>query len=430
MMLLSWMLAVGFAAGLVIRVADFLGTPMVVGGPPIGSQALLVPSSLYWVAAGALCFLAATVLAGAVMVGWAWAFPANRKAVRDTYPAECRPEVVEGQADGGRRISQRVRTIAQAWTRARLTDHAPVLLTVMTGVLVAATVAGLVGYLQVTRVSGREVHGVWLWQHAAWLATAGSWAIGALVVALITLGRAAYSNDHTRRTVGILWDLGTFWPRATHPLAPPCYSERTMPDLINRAGWLAPGEDDLVVLSAHSQGAVIAAALVLQLPPEQQRRTALLTYGNPLVRLYSRYFPAYFGRPVVRWAGQALGGKPGRSDWPWRNLYRASDPIGGPVFCSYPAGERLYPGTGSISPGAGDNHDVDRQFLDPRFSPAPGDTADPPVRGHSGYFDDPYFWPCLEKVISLARASRPRAVPAVAVVTPPADGAGGAGPGP
>lgn len=63
----------------------------------------------------------------------------------------------------------------------------------------------------------------------------------------------------------VLWDLGTFWPRATHPLAPPCYTERVIPELLRRVGHLAPQDDDIVVLSAQSQGSVIAAALVLQL---------------------------------------------------------------------------------------------------------------------------------------------------------------------
>jgi hypothetical protein len=440
LMLLSWMLAAGFTAGLVLRVADYLGTPAVAGGPRVGPEALLVPSSLYWVAAGAFCFLVVTALVAVAVVGWAWLRPAQQALVKRAYREA-------DQAASGSIASQRARAIARVWTRASLTDQAPRLLGIMAGVLVAATVVGIVGYLPGAAVSGREVRGIWLWQHAAWLATAGSWAIGALAVALIALGRAAYSNDHTRRTVGILWDLGTFWPRATHPLAPPCYSERTMPDLINRSAWLAPDDADLVVLSAHSQGAVIAAALVLQLDRQEQSRTALLTYGNPVARLYSRYFPAYFGPPVIGQAGQVRAtnapGHPDRSRWSWRNLYRASDPIGGPVFRDYPAQEDLYqqaPGTSDGAaeiaggPPRGDNMDVDRQFLDPRFSPAPGDTADPPILGHSGYFDDPYFWPCLEQVIELARGPhyRPSLLtrPAAAGVTLPADGAGGAGPGP
>jgi hypothetical protein len=424
LMLLSWMLAVGFAAGLILRAADYLGTPTVVGGPRVSPDALLVPSSLYWIAAGAFCFLAATALVAAAAVGWAWLHPGQQR-VKETYG--------EAGAPNGSTASQRARTIAKDWTRAGLTDQAPLLLAIMAGVLVAVTVAGVLGYLPATGFPGHKAHGLWLWQHASWLATAGSWSIGAAAVALIALGWAAYRNDQTRRTVGILWDLGTFWPRATHPLAPPCYSERTMPDLINRTGWLAPAQRDLVVLSAHSQGAVIAAALVLQLDPEQQEKTALLTYGNPVARLYSRYFPAYFGRQVLDETGRRLvarapdqrampSGQQERSGWPWRNLYRASDPIGGPVFCDYLAVENLYrPGANGMG---GDNNDVDRQFLDPLFNPPAGDTASPPVLGHSGYFDDRYFSSCLQRVILLAGRR------GIDRVTLPADGAGGAGPGP
>src|SRR6516164_3414321 len=140
---------------------------------------------------------------------------------------------------------------------------------------------------------------------------------------------------------------GTFWPRATHPLAPPCYCERTLPDLIYRMTWLAPRDEDLVVLSTHSQGTVIGAALVLQLDPAQQARTAFITYGSPLQRLYARFFPAYFSATVFSQIGEALTGtagdqEPDRRRWPGRNLFRASDPIGGPVRHRYPANERLY----------------------------------------------------------------------------------------
>jgi len=234
-------------------------------------------------------------------------------------------------------------------------------------------------------VNGTVVRGLWLWQHASWLATAGSWAVAAMAVALIALGRRAYGDPATRRTVGILWNLGTFWPRATHPLAPPCYCERTLPDLIYRMTWLAPRDEDLVVLSTHSQGTVIGAALVLQLDPAQQARTAFITYGSPLQRLYARFFPAYFNAKVFSQIGEALTGtagdqEPDRRRWPWRNLFRASDPIGGPVRHRYPASENLYDNdviaalTGGQPPG-GDNDDVDRQLLDPPFNPPPGNTA-------------------------------------------------------
>ena len=84
---------------------------------------------------------------------------------------------------------------------------------------------------------------------------------------LVVLGVQTYRNARVRRTVGIIWDLATFWPRAAHPLAPPCYAERVVPELVHRATWLAT-EQGGVVLSGHSQGSVLVAATVLQLPPQ------------------------------------------------------------------------------------------------------------------------------------------------------------------
>jgi hypothetical protein len=214
-----------------------------------------------------------------------------------------------------------------------------------------------------------------------------------------------------------LWDLGTFWPRATHPLAPPCYCERTLPELIDRIGWLAPGSDDVVVLSTHSQGTVIGGALILQLDATERGRTAFLTYGSPLQRLYCRFFPAYFGDEVLRGIGAALtdhtdlesaADASSREAWPWRNLFRASDPIGGPILTDYLAKEDLYQvdvldAMAAAGPADGDNKDVDRQFLDPVFCRAAGNVAYPATLRHSGYFEDPYFQACVSKVIDLAR---------------------------
>jgi hypothetical protein len=417
MLLLSWLLAVSFAAGLVLRTADFLGTPIPVGRPvPVGRSVagqavLLVPDVYYWAAACAFCLVVVSGLVAAVVFVLVLRHANKREKdlVAQTYVDE-----LSRPADVAASVQARARVIARAWARARLIDDAPLLLTIVASVLTVAVAAGVVGYLATSTVNGSAVHGLWLWQHASWLATAGSWAVGALVVALIALGRRAYSDATTRRTVGILWDLGTFWPRATHPLAPPCYCERTVPDLIYRMIWLAPTDADLVVLSTHSQGTVIGAALVLQLDKTQRARTAFITYGSPLQRLYSRFFPAYFGPEVLTQIGEALAETapgPDRAFWPWRNLFRASDPIGGPIHHRYPADETLYradiiAAVANGRPPDGDNNDVDRQFLDPLFNRAAGNTAHPQTLGHSGYFDDPYFPRCVDKVIQLARQRR------------------------
>ncbi len=134
------------------------------------------------------------------------------------------------------------------------------------------------------------------------------------------------------------------------------------------AGWTDRTGGRLVI-SGHSQGACGAAAAVWQLPLRARRRVALLTYGSPLERLYGRWFPAFFGTACL----EALSGEVHC----WRNLWRRTDPIGGPVRVK--GGDR--------------GPEVDRAALqDPlaygrtREQPLPA-----PVLGHSDYQADPEF---------------------------------------
>ena len=78
---------------------------------------------------------------------------------------------------------------------------------------------------------------------------------------MIQVGRNAYRDAELRRKVGILWDLATFWPHAAHPLAPPCYMERALADLLTRIKDGPAQHSRPILLSTHSQGTVIGASL-------------------------------------------------------------------------------------------------------------------------------------------------------------------------
>jgi hypothetical protein len=115
----------------------------------------------------------------------------------------------------------------------------------------------------------------------------------------------------TDRPAALLWDLICFLPRAGHPFGPPCYADRVVPEITDRIQeWLsgevpeneAPlGEKEVakrqVVLSAHSLGAVLAVAVILNID-EKWRTSAkigLLTYGTQVRPYFGRFFPELLG---------------------------------------------------------------------------------------------------------------------------------------
>ena len=167
------------------------------------------------------------------------------------------------------------------------------------------------------------------------VATLGNWVAftGALGV-LAFLIRRSFRPDQ-RRIIGILWEILTFWPRRFHPLAVRPYSERAVPELQHRICHHVE-EGRRVILSAHSQGTVIAYAALVQLArarPEITRDVALVTYGSPLRQLYAWAFPAYFREGDLGDLRQHLfdGDRP-NSQTAWRNFYRLTDYIGKSVF--------------------------------------------------------------------------------------------------
>ncbi|HLU57504.1 MAG TPA: hypothetical protein VKZ81_18775 [Pseudonocardia sp.] len=372
----AFQLGAAFSAGVYLAAAGWLSEgdvlPDLVGAPR--GQGLLLPPSLQvtavaFVAGAALVGVAGLTVLPRLLAGWRSERIGELLA---TYPERC-----------AGRDPARDEEIRKVFWRARLVDLAPaVLLPLLTALTIGALlVTGLLtaalwsdGARAVVAAIG-ELDGV---------SAVGAAGIVILLLVATALAVAALSVERTRRVVGIVWDIAAFWPRAVHPLAPPCYAERTVPELIDRIRYHVgsgerPEPDDYprgaLVLSAHSQGSVIAAATVLQLGDEPDPATtdglALLTHGSVLRRFYSRYFPAYFGRHVLA----ELAGRMPR----WRNLWRLSDPLGGPVLADLD--EALHA-----------DLRVDRRLVDPPYHAPPGSRP----AGHSRYPDDPAYGRQLE----------------------------------
>lgn len=133
-----------------------------------------------------------------------------------------------------------------------------------------------------------------------------------------------------------------------------------------------------VLVSAHSQGSIIAFAALSSLTPAELARVAFVTYGSPIAALYGKVSPAYFGpSDVLLLASRLCGG----SEIEWANFYPDTDPIGGRVFAP-PMGKR------------------DQQLEDPAIMPEVPDTPDPSdpepdrsawtdLAGHSHYHREP-----------------------------------------
>jgi hypothetical protein len=234
----------------------------------------------------------------------------------------------------------------------------------------------------------------------------GAYLVVISLLLLVGLGATAFRLGPTRRSLGILWDLASFWPRQAHPLAAPCYAERTVPELVYRMRWHT-GNGTGVVLAAHSQGTVLGAAAVLQLrtgdafEPEDPvlPRVGLLTFGCVLRRLYGRYFPAYFGPRTLRDLRTSL--RRGPDDQRWRNLWRYSDYLGGPVLSGPPPAVAPAWEPGAAEPVGPGGLTLDLHLIDPPYDIAPGDTVHPAALRHSSFWAVPQFQRAVVRVARL-----------------------------
>ncbi|MFD4506911.1 hypothetical protein [Streptomyces sp. NPDC058457] len=354
------------SGGVAQRVSDWLdGTGTSIAGPPVllTWQASVIPPVLV------------VLLAAVAWLSWHTSrlSRAERTAVALGHPGE--PE-----------DAARSRRIARVRAMAVLTDRAPLVVTVLGAATLVLGAGALVGALATGETPDTAAGRTHTLVHGAAEASQalGSWLVGLGFLLFVTWGRRAYKDAAARRTIGILWDVGTFWPRAAHPFAPPCYAERAVPDLTWRMDTWTRRTGGRLVISGHSQGSVLAAAAAWQLTPAVRRRVALLTYGSPLERLYGRWFPAHFGPAEL--------GSLHREVACWRNLYRLTDPIGGPVRIA-----------------DGDGPQVDHTPLkDPlAYGRTPGHPLPAPILGHSDYQADPVFAEERERLLARLRPELP-----------------------
>lgn len=431
-------LAVGtlFTNGLLFKAADLLATPPGQTTAGTVSYVFTLHALYLWTAwivgigailaavgtAGFLLFIAGRRLLGLQLTpNRAQAYPGLDASVRSDY-------LLPTGADA------RVREVTRARYDAELVERAPTALavTALAGALVGvlATVLTLAGgrpseqFLARQLFAARWLRSLGLDQLSATNGAVvgfGNVVIGLLMLALVGIGIRAYRSDTLRRSVGTLWDLGTFWPRSAHPLAPPCYCERTVPQLSTRlSGLIAQGQP--VLLSAHSQGTIIAAAALFQCDAETVDHVALLTHGSPLRRLYARAFPAYFCDGTFEMLRSRLTqGDSVR----WRNCWRKTDYLGRWIFTEPPVTDARYVSAAT----------VDILVEDPPAHPRPhepmphdslhapsGDVDAPPPLRHSDYYRSHEYDACVINLEAMLLADADTTI-SLADYYPLADGA-------
>ena len=223
---------------------------------------------------------------------------------------------------------------------------------------------------------------VWSWVRnlAAWLAISA-------VVGAYAVVRSGMRSETTRRKLAVVWDVASFFPRSFHPLAPPSYAARAVPEIQARIQE-AVKKDGRILLAGHSQGSVIATAVLASLPDEAAKKAALVTYGSPLGTFYRPFFPRAFPPEMVQRVAAKTG--PGTSLW-WANFHRLTDPVSTPAFRTGEVGHRrLSPEVVEVLRGRGmAAREGDVELQDPWETTVSNFRPLPPVRVHMGYESDP-----------------------------------------
>ncbi|HEX3648776.1 MAG TPA: hypothetical protein VHV49_10115, partial [Pseudonocardiaceae bacterium] len=368
-MTLAALLGGGLGAGVAITVRQALG------GEPLALPHGYAFLTLVWGVAGALA-VAVLLVVGAVM------------GVRRLVSGDRVPEEV-ALLHAGRPADAKQAAVAWRigdWSR----GHAHHVLLTLTGVLAAGAI--------VSSVPWREG-----FLPPAWAQPLSGFGLAALALLAGWLLREVYAaarQPDSARKLGGLSDLACFWPRESHPVVPPCYALKVVPELAARAADYLADPNTRVVLAGTSQGSAIAVAAAVRLldglSPAESQRLGVVVAGSPLQWAYARMFPSVMSHVAL---AELFGDLDGR----WRALARGTDPIGGglttwrrQVFDGQLIGVGYRSdGTSGAVPAAvvGPTGALvlggDHWLPDPQRGPFAGRRWSPGVQRHEDYFSDP-----------------------------------------
>ncbi|QUH04850.1 hypothetical protein HUO13_32360 [Saccharopolyspora erythraea] len=400
MLMIACLLGSGFGAGLALSIRQALG-----------DSSLLLPAAyddlaIFWGTAAALLIAVGIVLVPYVLVR-------NWRAAQTEGPV---PDEV-ALLHAGRQQDQK--SAAAAWRLAdlqRRNVHRALL--VIAGVLTACTaLTMLLRYFGLPRTA---------WSN--WLIALGVATLAALAIGLLRMVFLAATERKTARYLGILCDLTLFWPREAHPVVPPCYALKVIPELAARATEHLADPNTRVVLVGHSQGSLLAAVatarLMESLPEEDRERVGLVTAGSQLQWAYPRAFPGVVPHDSLRDLSGSLGGR-------WRSLCRGTDSIGGAVSTwNRQVFDGMLIGVGFRTDGTAGPLPAatrgptgalvlggDHWLPDPQRGPFSFRRWVPGVLGHTDYSGDPEWDRAVAMAAGLEAPTRAAALPLITPTT-------------